>query len=100
MRFLSAQFEAYLADDLWLRNARRANAAAQRLGRGLEVLRPVEANVVFVRFEPRVAAALRAEGFEFYEWPLFGPDAMRLVCGFGTTDAEVDALIAAVRRLT
>jgi threonine aldolase len=100
MRFLSAQFEAYLTDDLWLRNARRANAAAQRLAKRLEVLRPVEANVVFARFEPRVAAALREEGFDFYEWPLFGPDAVRLVCGFGTADADVDALIAAVQRLT
>lgn len=99
MRFLSAQFEAYLAGDLWLRNARHANAVAQRLARGLDVIRPVEANVVFVRFAPRVAAALRAEGFAFHEWPIFGPDAVRLVCGFGTSDADVDALLAAVRRL-
>jgi threonine aldolase len=96
MRFLSAQFEAYLTDDLWLRNARRANAAARRLGEGLEVLQPVDANVVFVRFAPHVASALRAEGFAFHDWPLFGEGAVRLVCGFGTSDADVDALIAAV----
>jgi threonine aldolase len=99
MRFLSAQFEAYLADDLWLRNARRANIAARRLARGLDVLRPVEANVVFVRFAPHVASALRAEGFAFHDWTLFGEGAVRLVCGFGTSDADVDALLAAVRRL-
>jgi threonine aldolase len=100
MRFLSAQFEAYLTDDLWLRNARRANAVAQRLARGLDVIRPVQANVVFVRFEPRVSSALRAEGFAFHEWPIFGPDAVRLVCAFGTSDADADALLAAVKRLT
>jgi threonine aldolase len=95
MRFLSAQFDAYLADDLWLRNARHANAAAQRLARGLgaEVLRPVEANVVFARFEPEVAGALREQGFLFYDWRLFGAGAVRLVCGFDTSDADVDALL-------
>jgi threonine aldolase len=98
MRFLTAQFEAYLTDDLWLRNARRANGAAQRLAAGLEVLRPVEANVVFTRFEPHVAATLREEGFLFYEWPLFGAGAVRLVTGFGTSDEDVDALLAAVKR--
>ncbi len=97
-RFLSAQFEAYLANDLWLRNARHANAAAQRLAQGLDVLRPVEANVVFVRFEPRVADALRAEGFAFHEWGIFGEGAVRLVCGFGTSDEDVDAFLAAVDR--
>ena len=35
MRFLSAQLEAYLADDLWLRNARHANRMAARLAEGI-----------------------------------------------------------------
>lgn len=100
MRFLSAQFEAYLADDLWLRNARHANAMAQRLARGLNVLRPVEANVVFVRFEPHVASALRAKGFAFHDWTIFGEGTVRLVCGFGTTEDDVDAFRSAVASAT
>ena len=101
MRFLSAQLDAYLTDDLWLRNARRANAAAQRLARGLdaEILRPVEANIVFARLRPEVVTALREQGFLFYDWLLFGPGAVRLVCGFGTSDEDVDALIAAADAL-
>ncbi|HYC91547.1 MAG TPA: beta-eliminating lyase-related protein [Thermoanaerobaculia bacterium] len=97
MRFLSAQLDAYLTGDLWLRNARRANEAAQRLARGLgdDVIRPVAANVVFARFAPEVEKALREQGFLFYGWPLFGEGAVRLVCGFSTTDAEVDAFLAA-----
>ena len=97
MRFLTAQLDAYLADDLWLRNARRANAAALRLANGLkaEILRPVEANVVFARFTQDAAAKLREQGFLFYDWPLFGEGAVRLVCGFGTRDEDVDALIGA-----
>src|SRR5262249_9437702 len=53
MRFVSVQLEALLAKDLWLRNARHANAMAQRLADGVravdgvEVLHPVQANAVF-----------------------------------------------------
>ncbi len=96
MRFLSAQLLAYLTDDLWLRNARRANAAAARLAKGLanirgvEILQPVQANIVFVRFPAPVP------GYQFHEWPIFGEDALRIVTGFATTDDDVDALITAV----
>lgn len=97
MRFLSAQFEAYLDDDLWLRNARHANAMAQRLADGLrgELLRPVQANIVFARFAAKSLQTLRERGALFYEWPIFGEGAVRLVTGFSTTEAEVDAFIAA-----
>jgi threonine aldolase len=99
-RFLSAQLEAYLTGDLWLRNARHANAAAARLADGIrdnvEILRPVEVNVLFVRMSQERAANLRAQGFEFYDWELFGAGARRLVTAFDSTDAEIDALIAAV----
>jgi thymidylate kinase len=44
-----------------------------------------------------LAAALRAEGFRFFEWGIFGDDVYRLVCGFATTEEDVDGLIAAVR---
>jgi threonine aldolase len=97
MRFLSAQFEAYLRDGLWLRNARHANAMASRLAAGLETIHPVQANVVFTRFAPEQAQRLRGEGFQFLEWEIFGADAYRLVTGFGTTEADVDALLAALR---
>ncbi len=96
MRFLSAQFEAYLTDDLWLRNARRANAVAQRIARELDVLHPVQANVIFLNLEPRVKDALHAKGFAFHDWQIFGEGAVRLVCGFNTTDADADALVVAV----
>lgn len=101
MRFLSAQLEAYLADDVWLRNARHANAAAARIARGIEgaveILRPVEANVIFVRLSPEVATSLQEEGFLFYDWPIFGEGAFRIVTAFDTTDEEADALIAAIK---
>lgn len=91
MRFVSAQFEAYLADDLWLRSARHANAMARRLAEGMETIHPVDANVVFVRMETRAAEELFAKGFRFFDWPLFGDEAYRLVTGFTTSAADVDA---------
>jgi threonine aldolase len=104
MRFLSAQLEAYFTDDLWLRNARRANAAAARLSEGLrphlEIVRPVESNFVFVRIPPPLVVTLRERGFDFYDWQLFGADVHRLATAFATTDAEVDAFIDTVRTST
>jgi threonine aldolase len=101
MRFLSAQLEAYLKDDLWLRHARHSNATAARLAAGLaphvELLQRVDANIVFARFPPALAAALRGEGFQFFDWGIFGEDVYRLVCGFATTEEEVEGLVEAVR---
>jgi threonine aldolase len=104
MRFLAAQLEAYFTDDLWLRNARHANAAAARLSEGLrphlEIVRPVESNFVFLRIPPSLVATLRERGFDFYDWQLFGADVFRLATAFATTDAEVDAFIDTVRTST
>ncbi|MHB9002283.1 MAG: threonine aldolase family protein [Thermoanaerobaculia bacterium] len=103
MRFLSAQFDAYLTDDLWLRNARQANAMAKRLETGLRgiagisILEPVEANMVFARIDVARAEVLRKSGFQFYEWTVFGPDAYRLVCGFSTTEEDVDGFVKSAR---
>jgi threonine aldolase len=107
MRFLSAQLLAYLDDDLWLRNARHANAMAQRLGRGLssvpgaQHLHPVDANEVFVALPEAVAAGLEGMGFAFYRWPLSAPPrgvAVRLVTSYATRAEEVDDLLAAALR--
>ena len=103
MRFLSAQMEAYLAGDLWLRNARHANAAAasiaSAIGRldGVELVQPVDANVIFVRLRKEIVQAMRAAEIEFFDWPLFGPDVYRLVAGFRTNSEEIDILIQAMR---
>ncbi len=100
-RFVAAQLEAYLADGLWLRNAARANALAQRLAKGLgvETDYPVEANEVFARLPDAVVAKLRAGGARFYDWepPRDGRTLVRLVTSFATRDEDVDKLIALAR---
>ena len=101
MRYLSAQLEAYVADGLWLRLAARANAGAARLAAGLAavpgttLLHPVEANEVFARLEPAVAAALRASGFEFHDWPGV-ENAVRFVVPWCVEDAALDQFLACI----
>jgi threonine aldolase len=108
-RFLGAQMEAWLAGDLWLDLARRANRAAQRLAEGfaaapgLRLAFPVEANEVFVVAPDAALARWRAAGARFYDWstrsarpdlaPKAGETMARLVTSFETSEAEVDALL-------
>ncbi len=105
MRFLAAQFDAYLADDLWLRHARHANAEARRLAEGLarlpgtSLLHPVEANEVFVALPKPVIAGLEEAGFKFYRWVEEGPNVIRLVTAFDTDPAHVTALLKTAERL-
>ncbi len=104
MRFVAAQLEALLTDDLWLRHARHANAQAARLARGLavipgvEILHPVQANEVFVRMPEKVKAGVVAADSGIESWD--GPTGLRtrLVTAFNTPDGDVDRMIAQFRR--
>ena len=105
MRLIAAQMDAYLADDLWLRNARHANAMAQRLAAGLRGLPGItvhddcDANILFCTLPQAVNDGLHAQGFHFYgdRW---GPGVVRLVTSFATNAADVDDFIATARRLS
>jgi len=110
MRFIAAQFDAYLADGLWLDLAARANAMAGRLAGGLsaidgvEIAYPAEINEVFAIFPDGVADRLRAAGATLYPWVTPGDPAggrmQRLIASFGTTGEDVDAFLALVREMT
>jgi threonine aldolase len=99
MRFISAQLDAYLRDDLWLRNARHANAMAARLAAGLarlpdaRLLHPVEGNEIFVALSEATISRLGAAGFGFYRWG--AEPVLRLVTAFDTDSKHVDAFLAA-----
>ena len=97
-RFLAAQMLALLDGDLWLANARAANAAAEEIaaGCGERLLHPVEANELFVCADRRRGEALRAQGFDFYDW---GEDAARLVTAWNSDPREVAALANALAAL-
>ena len=97
-RFLAAQLLAMLDGDLWLENARRANNAAQQLASAAphRLVHPVEANEVFLRATSDEAAALRAQGFDFYDW---GPGEIRLVTSWDQDGKDVSKLAAAIAAL-
>jgi threonine aldolase len=102
LRFVSAQLDAYLADGLWLDNARHANAMARRLVAGLtslkgtQLLYPVEANEIFVVLPARMHDALQQAGARYHPWPSDRPGerAYRLVTAFDTDPASVDRFLS------
>ncbi len=110
-RFISAQFEAYFADNLWLRTAKHANAMAARLagvfresGSARLAWEP-QANEVFAIMKRQTMERMFAAGAAFYDWrPPYGftgsiddDEVMcRLVTSFATTEKDVDALAALI----
>lgn len=102
MRFVSVQLEALLADGLWLQLASHANAMASRLASGVreipgvDILYPVEANAVFARL-PHETSRRLMEQYRFYFWDE-AAGHVRWMCAFDTTDEDVDAFLAALRR--
>jgi threonine aldolase len=101
MRFVSVQFDALLAGDLWLRNASHANAMAVRLEAavggvaGVEVHRPVEANAIFAILPPAVTEGLQKR-YPFYVWDEHSGE-VRWMTSFDTTEADVDGFAAALK---
>ncbi|MDB5695054.1 MAG: threonine aldolase [Sphingomonas bacterium] len=97
-RYLAAQILAMLEGDLWLDCGRAANARAATLavGAGERLVHRVEANEVFLRATPDEAAALRAQGFDFYDW---APGEVRLVTAWDSEAADVAKLAEAISAL-
>jgi threonine aldolase len=97
-RYLAAQILAMLDGDLWLDNARAANAAARALAAAApqRLVYPVEANEIFLNVTPEEAAKLRGLGFDFYDW---GPGEIRLVTSWNQQGDALDRLAAAIAAL-
>jgi threonine aldolase len=97
-RYLAAQLLALLEDDLWLENARAANAAAQALAKAASdrLVYPVEANELFLNVTAEEAERLRGQGVDFYEW---GPGEIRLVTSWDSDARAVEQLAAAIAAL-
>ncbi|MBC7463037.1 MAG: low specificity L-threonine aldolase [Actinobacteria bacterium] len=101
MRFISAQLQALLEGDLWLRNAQQANAMAKRLENavgdieGVRIVRKAEANSVFAVLPSEVTARLQNE-FRFYVWDQVTGE-VRWMCSWDTTESDVDSFVAAIR---
>jgi len=104
MRFLAAQFIGLLADDLWLQNARHANAMASRLAAGLtdlpgvDVVYPVESDAVFARLARQHVAELQRE-WTFHVWDET-TSVVRWMTAFDTQERDVDDFLAAIASVT
>ena len=103
MRFIAAQFIALLENDLWLDNARRANAAAAALKKAVEPLPfvkiayPVEANALFVTLPPALIDPLQRETF-FWPWDL-SKGMVRWMCAYDSGVEDVEGFVSTLRRL-
>jgi len=103
MRFLSVQLEAYIANDLWLRNARHANLMARHVRDGLATIPgvrfrgPTEINFVLAALPQPIWDGLIAEGYSFSRRGAPSEGIIRIVCAFDTTEEDVDELVATAK---
>nr|WP_315380077.1 beta-eliminating lyase-related protein [uncultured Sphingomonas sp.] len=97
-RYLAAQLLAMLDNDVWRANARAANAGARLLAEaaGDRLVHPVQANEVFLKASPAEAEALRALGFDFYDW---AEGEVRLVTSWDQAEDAIRPLAQAIAAL-
>ena len=101
-RYFSAQFEAYLTDDLWLRLATTANHMGAKLAAGVaklpdaQFLHPAPANMMFTEWPLGTNTRAFARGAAFYDIPS-AREGARLVASWSTTEADVEHLLTALR---
>jgi threonine aldolase len=103
MRFIAAQFEALLTNDLWKKNASHTNALAKLLGTelgkipGIRVTQKIEANGVFAIFPAHIIGPLQKE-YPFYTW-VEKINEVRLMCSWDSTEEEVNRFVEKVSSL-
>jgi threonine aldolase len=102
MRYISAQLDALLTGDLWLRNARHANRMAKLLEKelrtipGIEIAYKVEANGVFARIPAHAISEIQKRYF-FYMWDA-AESMVRWMCSWDTTKEDVKQFVEFVAK--
>ena len=103
MRFIAAPWAGLLADEVWLKNARHANAMARFLEEKLRATGPTrlafprQANAVFLHLPEAIAEKLHARGWQFLKF--IEPDVHRLMCSWATTETEIEEFVADFREV-
>ena len=98
MSFVSAQLYAYLSNEVWLKNAKHANAMGQKLSQGLnihkniELAYPTDANEVFVKMPKDIIDQLNSEGYTINDDEWDG-NAVRLVTAWNTDSSDIDTFL-------
>ncbi len=102
MRFVSAQLDAYLSNEVWLKNAKHANAMGKKLSQGLqlhkniELAYPTDANEVFVKIPKDIIDQFNSHGYKINdeEWE---NKAVRLVAAWNTDPSDVDSFLNIIK---
>jgi threonine aldolase len=103
MRYIAAQFEAYLEHELWRKNALHANRMALKLHEavsaipGVEITQKVQANAVFAKIPSRLIPVLQ-EHYFFYVWDE-STSEVRWMCSFDTEEADIDGFATLLKTL-
>ena len=93
MRFIAAQFERFLDEEIWLENASHANRMAKMLEvevlkiNGIRITQPVQSNAVFAILPKEIIPVLQ-EAFFFYVWNE-ATGEVRWMCSYDTTEEDV-----------
>lgn len=104
MRFISAQLEAYLTDDVWIRNAKNANKMAEKLSKGLnsfkniKLMYPTQANEVFVNLPNELVKNLNENGYDVNHDELDGK-AARFVAAWNTETKDIDNFLKTIEKI-
>ncbi len=102
MRFISTQFIALLKDDLWLKNARQANAMAQLLANEIKKIPAIklsqepQANAVFACLDPKLIPLLQ-ENYYFYIWNETLSE-VRWMTSWDTTAEDIQNFVACIKQ--
>jgi len=103
MRFISAQFEALLSNDLWLKNAKHANKMAQVLYKKLKDLKrvkitqKVQSNAVFVILPKNIISKLQKK-YVFHVTNEHNGE-IRLMCSFNTVEEDVIKFVEDIKEI-
>ncbi len=104
MRLISAQLDAYLESDQWLRFARHANAMMGRLADGLAALPDIRlmahprGNLVLANLPVYFIGPLERAGFVFYHWGGDAYHTCRFVTSFNTDPAHIERCLEILRK--
>ncbi len=103
MRYIAAQFIAYLSNQLWLKNAAHANFYACLLKSNIEkfsdmkIIYPVQANSVFAKIPVSMINPLQEYSY-FYIWDE-KENMVRWMCNFNTTEEDVKQFVNEIAKL-
>jgi len=103
MRFVSAQLDAYISNDVWLKNAKQANEMGKKLSDGLvkhnsiKLAYPTQANEVFAKFPRKMIEHLNSLGYKMNEDELDG-QAVRLVAAWNTQNSDVESFLESINQ--